>query len=39
MLQFVSAFLLIVRNDLFSLEDLCSMISKDSWVIFVTYLT
>jgi hypothetical protein len=39
MLQFVGAFLLIVRNDLFSIEDLCSTISKDPWVIFGTYLT
>jgi hypothetical protein len=38
MLQFVCAFLLVVRDDLFSIEDLCSMISKDPWVIFVTYL-
>jgi hypothetical protein len=38
MLQFVYAFLLAVRDDLFSIEDLCSTISKDPWVIFVTYL-
>ena len=36
MLQFVCAFLLVVRDDLFSIEDLCSTISKDPWVIFVT---
>jgi hypothetical protein len=29
MLRFVGAFLLIVRNDLFSIEYLCSTISKD----------
>jgi hypothetical protein len=39
MLRVVGAFLLIVRNDLFSIEDLCNTISKDPWVIFVTYLT
>jgi hypothetical protein len=38
-LRFVGVFLLIVRNYLFSIEDLCSTISKDPWVIFVTYLT
>jgi hypothetical protein len=39
MLRFVVAFLLIVRNDLFSIDDLCNKINKDPWVIFVTYLT
>jgi hypothetical protein len=39
MLRFVGVFLLIVRNDLFSIEDMCSTISKDPWVMFITYLT
>jgi hypothetical protein len=38
MLPFGCAFILVDRDDLFSIEDLCSTISKDSWVIFVTYL-
>jgi hypothetical protein len=39
MLRFAGVFLLIVKNDLFSIEDMCNTISKDPWVIFVTYLT
>jgi hypothetical protein len=31
MLHFDGAFLLIVRNDMFSIEDVCNMISKDPW--------
>ena len=39
MLRFVSTFLLILRKDLFSIENLCSMVSKDPQVIFISHLT
>ena len=39
MLQLVSSFLLILRKDLFSIENLCSTVTKDPWVIFVSHFT
>jgi hypothetical protein len=39
MLRLVSTFLLIRRKDLFSIEDLCSLVSHYLWIIFVAYLT